>query len=75
MGRDTIGKDTVVIELKTVILPRHCANLACPNKPDEGRFVLLETEEAIVGGHRPIRLWMCSPCAHVLSNPDDPPPF
>jgi hypothetical protein len=64
-----------VIELKTVILPRHCANLTCPNKPDEGRFVLLETEEAIVGGHRPIRLWMCSPCAHVMSNPDDPPPF
>jgi hypothetical protein len=63
-----------VIKLKTVNLPRHCANLACSNKPDEGRFVLLETEGAVAGGHRPLRLWMCGVCAIVLSSPDGPPP-
>jgi hypothetical protein len=49
-----------------VHLPDCCANLACPNKPHEGLFTLLETPTDVVGGHRPIRLWMCHPCAAAL---------
>ncbi|MFY1620087.1 hypothetical protein [Micromonospora sp. WMMD736] len=47
-------------------LPMACANLACPNKPGEGHFVLIETRESVVGGHRPIRLYICAPCAAGL---------
>ena len=43
-----------------------CANEACPNKAHEGQFVVIETTEPVVGGHRPIRLTMCVPCADVL---------
>jgi hypothetical protein len=49
-------------------LPGQCANFVCPNKPHEGQFILLETEGDAVGGHRPIRLWMCHPCAAALVN-------
>jgi hypothetical protein len=57
-----------MIQLTPVHLPDCCANLACPNKPHEGQFTLLETEGDAVGGHRPIQLWMCHPCAAALVN-------
>lgn len=47
-------------------LARACANLACPNRPGEGTFTIVETREPVVGGHRPIRLFMCAPCAEGL---------
>ena len=55
-----------MIQLISVNLPQHCANIACPNKPHEGQFTLLETNTDVVGDHRPIRLWMCNPCAVAL---------
>ena len=55
-----------MIQLTSVNLPQHCANIACPNKPHEGLFTLLETNTDVVGDHRPIRLWMCNPCAAAL---------
>jgi hypothetical protein len=55
-----------MIELTPVNLPENCANLTCPNKVGEGAFKLLETEGDAVGGHRPIRLWMCQPCAAAM---------
>jgi hypothetical protein len=63
-----------MIQLTPVHLPDRCANLACPNKPHEGQFTLLETEGNAVGGHRPIRLWMCHPCAAALVNGPTTPP-
>lgn len=44
-----------------------CANSACPNQPHEGRFTVIETNGPVVGGHRPLRLVMCSPCASALT--------
>lgn len=41
--------------------------MACSNRAHEGQFVLVETPTAVVGGHRPIRLFMCSPCAYALA--------
>lgn len=48
------------------MMPSRCANVACSNLPHEGRFVLLETGELVVGGHRDLRLWMCTPCGDAL---------
>jgi hypothetical protein len=54
--------------LRALDMPDRCANLACPNLPHEGRFVLLDSDELVVGpGHRALQLWMCAPCAHALS--------
>lgn len=52
--------------LSPVMMPSRCANVACSNLPHEGRFVLLETGELVVGGHRDLRLWMCTPCGDAL---------
>lgn len=54
--------------LETVALPHRCSNLLCPNKPHEGTFVLVETEEPVVGGHHGLRLYMCAPCADALTD-------
>lgn len=43
-----------------------CVNAACPNRAHEGEFVVMESEANVVGGHRPIRLLMCSPCASAF---------
>ena len=43
-----------------------CANTACPNRAHEGKFVMIETRELVVGGHRPLRFLMCAPCASAL---------
>ncbi|MDT8915812.1 hypothetical protein [Amycolatopsis sp. PS_44_ISF1] len=52
--------------LAAVEMPNYCANSACRNRPGEGRFVLMQTGEPVVGGHRDLRLWMCAPCADAL---------
>lgn len=52
--------------MRAVELPSRCANLECPNRPEEGRFVLVESGGLDVGGHRRLRLWMCAPCADAL---------
>ena len=39
--------------------PHRCANEECPNRPDQGQFRLIEAG----GTHRPIRIWLCAPCA------------
>lgn len=51
---------------KTEVLA-HCANAACPNKVGQGLFVLLESEENIVGGHRKLKFFMCAPCAAAFT--------
>lgn len=44
--------------------PNHCANLACPNKPYQGSFDVVETtDKQLVSNSRPIQLYLCSPCA------------
>lgn len=52
---------------RTTVLPDHCANLACPNRPEEGRFVLVQTERPVVAQHRPLMFYVCAPCAEAMS--------
>jgi hypothetical protein len=52
--------------MRVVVLPHTCANLACPNEVDQGAFVLVESEGDLVGGKRPLRLWLCFPCGSAL---------
>jgi len=40
-----------------------CANLTCPNRVGEGAWEIVATDEPVVGGHRPLMLSMCGPCA------------
>lgn len=43
-----------------------CANLACPNRSNQGRFDVVITHTDVVGGHRPLVLFLCAPCAEAL---------
>lgn len=59
----------VNLQMSHVRLPDRCANLACPNEVDQGGFTLIQSTDFVaVGGHRPVQLWMCQPCAAVLMN-------
>lgn len=53
--------------MRATPLPDRCANTACRNKPGEGKYVIVESDGNVVGGHRPLRLMMCAPCATALS--------
>jgi hypothetical protein len=45
-----------------------CANIECPNGPGEGPFVIVTLGRGnVVGGHRPLRLFLCHPCADALN--------
>jgi hypothetical protein len=52
-----------------------CANQECPNRPHQGRFVLLRSIAHVVGrdigGTRRIALWLCAPCAEALKSMTD----
>ena len=50
-----------------------CANAACPNRVHSGQFTVIESPDALVGGHRPLRLHMCGPCATALRDALFPP--
>lgn len=53
--------------MKTVVTEiNRCANAVCPNKPGEGRFVTVASGAPIVGGHRPLVLILCAPCASAM---------
>lgn len=43
-----------------------CANLTCPNRAHQGSFAIVATEDNVVGGHRPLELVLCAPCASAL---------
>jgi len=44
-----------------------CGNVECPNKPGEGPFVIVTLGRGnVVGGHRPLRMFLCMPCANAL---------
>lgn len=59
----------VRLEMSHVRLPDGCANLACPNETGGGHFTFVQSlDPAAVGGHRPVQLWMCHPCATALMN-------
>ena len=46
-----------------------CANLECSNKSVEGAHtVVLTRSRTVVGGHRGITLFLCSPCANALTD-------
>jgi hypothetical protein len=46
-----------------------CANVECTNKPGEGPFVIVTLGRGnVVGGHRPLRMFLCSPCADALDH-------
>lgn len=45
-----------------------CGNIECSNRPGEGPFAIVTLGTGnIVGGHRPFRLFLCSPCAGALT--------
>lgn len=52
--------------LSTSAIPQECANLACRNRLGEGAWDVVTTDQAVVGGHRPLILSMCGPCANAL---------
>jgi hypothetical protein len=44
-----------------------CANIECTNRPGEGPFVITTLGQGnVVGGHRSLRMFLCSPCADAL---------
>lgn len=45
----------------------HCSNVDCENSIGEGPFSLVRIGPVMgVGGHRSLRLVLCSPCAAAL---------
>lgn len=43
-----------------------CTNRMCPNRAHEGGFAAVTTRGNVVGGHRPLVLLLCAPCAAAL---------